>query len=76
MVERKNKSFKLDERVLEALDSLAQKHNASINRYLENLLLAHAKQEGEIPIDAMPIGENRGGKRMNAGRKVTSKATH
>ncbi len=72
MVERKNKSFKLDSRVLDALESLAQKRNASVNRYLENLLFSHAKLEGEIPIDAMPIGENRGGKRRNAGRKVTT----
>lgn len=72
MVERKSKSFKLDERVLNALESLAQKRNASVNRYLENLLLSHAKQEGEIPIDAMPIGDNRGGKRKGAGRKITS----
>lgn len=72
MFERKNKSFKLDSRVLDALESLAQKRNASVNRYLENLLFSHAKLEGEIPIDAMPIGENRGGKRRNAGRKVTT----
>lgn len=72
MFERKNKSFKLDERVLEALESLAQKRNASMNRYLENLLFSHAKQEGEIAIDAMPIGDKRGGKRKNAGRKVTN----
>ena len=72
MIERKNKSFKLDSRVLDALESLAQKRNASVNRYLENLLFSHAKLEGEIPIDAMPIGENRGGKRSNAGRKVTT----
>ena len=72
MIERKNKSFKLDERVLKALESLAQKGNASVNRYLENLLFCYAQQEGEIPIDAMPIGENRGGKRPGAGRKVAS----
>ncbi len=72
MIERKNKSFKLDERVLKALESLAQKRNASVNRCLENLLFSYAKQEGEIPIDAMPIGENRGGKRPGAGRKVAS----
>ncbi len=72
MVERKNKSFKLDERVLDALESLAQKRNASVNRYLENLLFSHAKQEGEISIDAMPIGDNRGGKRFGAGRKATA----
>jgi hypothetical protein len=72
MVERKNKSFKLDERVLKALESLARQRNASVNRYLENLLFNHAKQEGEIPIDAIPIGENRGGKRKGAGRKVAS----
>jgi|GEM_PF-6377085 len=72
MVERNNKSFKLDERVLDALASLAQKRNASVNRYLENLLFSHAKQEGEIPIDAMSIGDNPEGKRFGAGRKITA----
>ncbi|MBW4505597.1 MAG: hypothetical protein KME64_03675 [Scytonematopsis contorta HA4267-MV1] len=72
MFERKSKSFKLDERVLKALESLAHKRNASVNRYLENLLLSYAKQEGEIPMDAVPIGDNRGGKRKGAGRKATS----
>jgi hypothetical protein len=72
MVERKNKSFKLDERVLKALEALAQQRNASVNQYLENLLFSHAKKEGEIPSDAMPLGERRGGKRNGAGRRVGS----
>lgn len=71
---RRNRTFKLDERVLEALEVLAQKNNASVNRYLENLLFSHAKKEGEIPIDAMPLGDSRGGKREGAGRKSNQDA--
>jgi hypothetical protein len=57
---RKTKTFKLDERVLSALEDLARRQNASANRYLENLLFAIGKKEGVIPIDEMPLGETRG----------------
>jgi hypothetical protein len=57
---RKTKTFKLDERVLAALEDLARRQNASANRYLENLLFAIGKKEGVIPIDEMPLGETRG----------------
>ncbi len=62
---RKSKTFKLDERVLEALERMARRKNASANRYLENLLFSLAKQEGEIPIDELPLGETRGGERKS-----------
>jgi hypothetical protein len=65
---RRTRTFKLDDRVLDALERLAQKQNASVNRYLENLLFSHAKAEGEIPMGAMPLGDPRGGKRENSGR--------
>jgi hypothetical protein len=57
---RKTKTFKLDERVLAALEDLARLQNASANRYLENLLFAIGKEKGVIPIDEMPLGETRG----------------
>ena len=66
---RYTRAFRIDERVLEALDRLAQKGNISANKYLENLLLSHAKQVGEIPMDAEPLGDPRGGKRSGAGRR-------
>jgi hypothetical protein len=66
---RSTRAFRLDDRVLEALDRMAQKENASANRYVENLLLNHAKQQGEIPMTAAPLGDPRGGKRVK-GQKV------
>jgi hypothetical protein len=70
---RSNRAFRLDDRLLEALDRLAKKGNISANKYLENLLLSHTKQVGEIPMDAEPLGDPRGGKRSGAGRpKATS----
>ena len=66
---RSTRAFRIDERVLEALDRLAQKGNISANKYLENLLLSHAKQVGEMPMNAEPLGDPRGGKRKGAGRK-------
>jgi predicted transcriptional regulator len=69
LMPRSNRTFKIDDRVLEALDRLAQKSNTSANRYIETLLLSHAKQLGEIPMTAEPLGDTRGGKRQGAGRK-------
>ncbi len=52
------------------------KSNISANKYLENLLMSHTKQVGEIPMDADPLGDPRGGKRANSGRpKKTESAT-
>jgi len=67
---RSTRAFRLDDRVLEALDRLAQKDNTSANRYVENLLLGHAKQLGEIPMTATPLGDPRGGKRVK-GQKAS-----
>jgi hypothetical protein len=67
---RTTRAFRIDDRALEALDRLSAKGNISANKYLENLLMSHAKQAGEIPMDAEPLGDPRGGKRVNAGRKA------
>jgi hypothetical protein len=66
---RINRTFRIDSRVLEALDRLAQKGDTNANKYLENLLLSHAKLLGEMPMDAEPLADARGGKRDGAGRK-------
>lgn len=68
---RSVRAFRIDERLLEALDRLARKGNISANKYIENLLMSHAKQVGEMPMDAEPLGDPRGGKRANSGRKKT-----
>jgi len=56
-------AYRLDGRVLGAIARLALKSNMSANKYVENLLFAHGKTLGEIPIDALPLGETRGTKR-------------
>ena len=58
---RKRRSYKIDERVIDAIARAAQKSNMSANKYLENLLFMHSKQIGELPMDAQPLGETRGG---------------
>jgi hypothetical protein len=72
---RSTRAFRIDDRLLEALDRLAMKGNTNANRYLENLLMSHAKQAGEIPMDLAPLGDTRGGKRAGAGRKAQSAPT-
>lgn len=66
---RIGRTIKIDSRVLEALDRLAEKADTSVNNYIENLLLSHAKILGEMPMDSEPLPDNRGGKRQGAGRK-------
>jgi len=64
---RRNITYRLDGRILDTIESLALKTNMSCNKYVENLLFAHGKISGEIPIDALPLGETRG--RSSASRK-------
>jgi hypothetical protein len=63
LMPRVRRSYKIDERVTDALMRAAAKSNMSANRYLENLLFSHAQTVGEIPLDAQPLGETRGGDR-------------
>lgn len=63
---RVRRSYKIDERVVDALTRAASKSNMSANRYLENLLFSHGKTVGEIPFEAEPLGETRGGDRTKA----------
>ncbi|GAP96093.1 hypothetical protein NIES2104_26280 [Leptolyngbya sp. NIES-2104] len=72
---RSTRAFRIDDRLLEALDKLAMKSNISANKYLENLLMSHTKQVGEIPMDTEPLGDPRGGKRANSGRPKKTEST-
>lgn len=65
---RRTRTFKIDDRVLAALERLAQRSNTSSNRYLENLLISHGKAEGELPQELAPLGDSRGGRREKSGR--------
>jgi hypothetical protein len=66
---RKSTKLRLDERVLNALRAAADKNDLSFNGLIETILFNYAKGTGELPIDAEPLGESRGGKRDGAGRK-------
>ena len=63
MTARKPSTFRIDERVLEAVVQAAKKANLGKNRFIENLLIEYCQRSGFLPEDFEPLGENRGGKR-------------
>jgi hypothetical protein len=65
-------TLKIDDRLVEGFKSAARKSGLSLNVYMETLLLGHLKGVGEIPIDALPLGDSRGGKREGAGKPKKS----
>lgn len=71
---RKDKEFRLDDRILDALKHAARKAGMSINGYVESVLFNHLKGAGELPLDAEPLPEARGGARPNAGKKPKKSA--
>ena len=58
--ERKNKSFRIDDLILNALSSTARKQNTSISRLVETILIEYCIEKGIIPHDTEPLGETRG----------------
>jgi hypothetical protein len=67
---RKSKTFKLDERIISALERLAETSDTTPNNYLETLLFRHCQAQGHISFgEKAPVG-GRGGKRPGAGRKA------
>uniref|UniRef100_A0A0C1MVP4 CopG-like ribbon-helix-helix domain-containing protein n=1 Tax=Tolypothrix bouteillei VB521301 TaxID=1479485 RepID=A0A0C1MVP4_9CYAN len=58
--ERKSRSFKIDEVVLQALALAAKKKNTSVNRLVENVLMDYCKSVGTLDNDTEPLGETRG----------------
>lgn len=61
MTKRKSTTFRLDERVIEAMTQAAKRANASKNRYIENIFVKHCQSLGVLPMDFEPLGETRGG---------------
>ena len=59
---RKRRTFKLDDRVLDALAVAAQRDNSSANNWLESLLINVLREKGVLPSGFEPLGETRGGK--------------
>lgn len=69
MPPRKPKTFKLDERLIEALERLAIAAGESTGSYVEQVLWRHCQGAGAIGLTEQPAKDQRGGKRPNAGRK-------
>jgi hypothetical protein len=66
---RKNRTFRLDERVLSALEQIAEADATSTTNYLEAILWKHCQARGYIAMAEKPPATGRGGKRSGAGRK-------
>jgi hypothetical protein len=70
---RVRKTFVLDERVMNALDSAAKKAGyKNANQFVEATLFNILKLSGNLDTDAEPLPEGRGGKREGAGKKKKS----
>lgn len=61
MSKRKSTTFRLDERVIEAITKAAKLSNASKNRYIETIFVKHCQALSILPMDFEPLGETRGG---------------
>lgn len=62
-VPRKNTAFRLDIEAISAFRRLAKRSNMSLPKYVEKVMIEHAKEAGEIPKDYELLGETRGGDR-------------
>ena len=69
---RKDKGFRLDIRIVEALSKVKDLTGKSSNAYVEELLMMNLKSLGIIPVDTEPLPEARGGKRSGAGKPKRS----
>ncbi len=63
MCKRKSTTFRLDERVIDAMTKAAKLSNASKNRYIETIFIKHCQALGVLPNDFEALGETRGGDR-------------
>lgn len=61
MTQRKSTTFRLDERLIEAIEKAAKLNNSSKNRYIEMIFIKHCQGLGILPMDFEPLGETRGG---------------
>jgi hypothetical protein len=66
---RKPKTYKLDERLIAALEALAESAEESVGGYVERILWRYCQGVGALDPKAEPSQDKRGGKRPNAGRK-------
>ena len=59
--QRKTRTFRIDEVVIDGLNKLAKKRGISANRLLEIILFQELKEEGTINKTLEMLGETRGG---------------
>lgn len=67
---RKPRLFRLDDRVLGALDELAESAGSNTNQFVESILFDFLKHAGKLPQDVTQLKDGRGGKRSGAGKKT------
>ena len=67
---RKPKTFKLDERLIAALEEAATKSGENPGGFVERILWRYCQGIGVIDLTAEPSKDKRGGKRPGAGRKA------
>ena len=58
---RRRTTVTIDEKAIKAIKAMATEVGATFPRYLETLMVSHAKQGGKLPEDYDLIGETRGG---------------
>jgi hypothetical protein len=63
-------NYRLDDRVLAALNDLAGK--GKTNQFIEGLLIDFLQKTGRLPNDFAPLTESRGGARQGAGKPKRS----
>lgn len=64
-IKRKAVSYRIDERVIQALKDKAKRENNSVNNWLETRLIKLLIEEGDLAKDFQPLGETRGGDTSN-----------
>ena len=67
---RRRVNFRIDDRVLDELESLAGE--GKLNQFVEGLLFDFLKNTGRLPPNAEKLPETRGGKRSGAGKPKQS----
>jgi hypothetical protein len=70
LMPRSRVNFRLDDRILAELESLAGK--GKINQLVEGLLLEFLKNTGRLPKDTQPLPESRGRKAGSGSKKSIS----
>lgn len=69
MTKRKASTFRIDERLLNAMTKAARMHNTSKNHYIETLFMKHCQELNLIDQDFEPLGETRGGDRTDLNKE-------